>query len=454
MSFVTAFRTHLWTPHIATMARRLQAAAAGDFVVLADETDAVLDTSPFPKLAHSNDFSAFGLPLFPHRNTLWYNADYPLYLLRRQFPAASHIAMVEYDVAVNIGLAALLGHAHANGIDLIAHRLQDADPGWMWRKTALQHFTRPLQAFFPLLIISARAIDHMLARRLEILARGKLVDHDDWPFCETFIPSAIAELPDARMEEIAAHADLANYRNSFALHVDQPESTRGGTISHPVLGGRAYAEKWLKFQPPEEIFAPDSVLSRKLSFCAPDEFVQTLARRLRLKNPPEVEANLAALARQHDWPAALIMPNLALGKPASQSSVCEWSAGATPAQDARGANNGAITGEHGFHTGFEANPWWQVDLAGTFVIESVVIYNRMEFRERCTRMAVYGAADGKDWVLRGAKLDEHRFGGVDGHPYIFRFDPPFAARFIRLDLIGVGFLHLDEIEVYGQTIPA
>jgi len=61
--------------------------------------------------------------------------------------------------------------------------------------------------------------------------------HKDWPFCEAFIPSAIAELPAAQFEELANHAGLASYRNTFPFHVDQPEALAAGTVSHPVRGG-------------------------------------------------------------------------------------------------------------------------------------------------------------------------------------------------------------------------
>jgi hypothetical protein len=450
--FVVALRTHVWDRHVAVMAGRLAAAAgAARFVVLADETLAPLDCAPFETIAHTDDFSAFGLPKFPHRTVLWYNADYPLYLLRKQFPAASHYAMVEYDVAANIDLHALLRHSAASGIDLIAHNIRDCAPEWMWTETAVAHFSRPLQSFFPLLIISGRAVDGLLARRLEIYRNKTPKSYADWPFCEAFIPSVIAEMPAARIEGLAAHADLGSYRNIFPMHVNQPEAAAAGTVCHPVLGGAAFAGKWLKYQKTADIYDADSLLRRQLAWCAPDEFVEALLRHARAQMPPLPEDRLLALAAALGWPRALLGRNLALGQPATQSSVCEWSAKATPEADARGANNGQITGEPGFHTAFEAEPWWQVDLGAATEVARVVVYNRMEFRERCTRMTVSGSVDGNHWVLRGAKLDGALFGGLDGRPYAFRFSPAFSARFVRVGMIGTEFLHFDEVEVYGPT---
>ncbi len=452
-TLVVAMRTHVWNHHVAEMARRLDVAARGvHFVVLADETMAALDTAPFEKLAHTDDFSCLGLPRYPPGRVLWYNADYPLYALREQFPAASHYAMVEYDVGVNIDLAALMRHARETGIDLLAHNFREPLPGWMWTKTAAAHFARPLQAFFPLLVISARGIDHLFKRRLEIRRNREPATDEDWPFCETFLPSAIAELPDAKIAGLAGHAGTLHYRVTGPLHLNDAAAMQHGTLSHPVLGGAAFAEKWLSSERVEDVFDARSALRLQLAHCAPEDYVFSLLRRARAQMPPVPEDRLRALAAELGWPAALLAVNRALNRPATQSSVCEWSNFATPEADARGANNGRITGGAGFHTAFEDGPWWQVDLGADYAVARVIVYNRMEHRERCTRLSVSGSADGESFVLRGAKLDAALFGGLDDNPYVFRFDPAFTGRFIRLTLIGEGFLHLDEVEIYGEPV--
>jgi hypothetical protein len=35
-----------------------------------------------------------------------------------------------------------------------------------------------------------------------------------------------------------------------------------------------------------------------------------------------------------------------------------------------------------------------------------------------------------------------------GGPIYSIFSPPFPARFVRVGMIGTGFLHLDEVEVF------
>jgi len=157
-------------------------------------------------------------------------------------------------------------------------------------------------------------------------------------------------------------------------------------------------------------------------------------------------------AGRADWSDGRILPpkrtNLALHKPALQSSVWHGQ-GKTRREDAAGGNNGDITGGYGFHTAYETDPWWQVDLLEPTEIAEVHVFNRTEIRERCTRMTLSTSADGADWHLQAAKLDATLFGGADGAPYVFKFTPTITARFVRITMIGEGFLHLEEVEVYG-----
>ena len=51
-------------------------------------------------------------------------------------------------------------------------------------------------------------------------------------------------------------------------------------------------------------------------------------------------------------------PNIALQKPARQSSVSPFSRGADPSQDAAGLVNGTISGSFQCHTAKEDRPWW------------------------------------------------------------------------------------------------
>ncbi len=149
-------------------------------------------------------------------------------------------------------------------------------------------------------------------------------------------------------------------------------------------------------------------------------------------------------------------PNLALGKPADQSSVSEWSIGRTTAEDAAGAVSGRITGAYQFHTQVEQRPWWSVDLLDVARIEEIRVYNRVDsagYAKRLRNFHIETSADGADWSMVYTNHDEAMIGGADGSPLIVAFAEPIVARFLKLTVLDSALLHLDQIEVYGELAP-
>lgn len=147
--------------------------------------------------------------------------------------------------------------------------------------------------------------------------------------------------------------------------------------------------------------------------------------------------------------------NIALGKNASQSSRCQWSRGNTPEEDAAGAVSGVISGHGAFHTDGEDCPWWSVDLSETFRLREMRLYNRMDtvvFARRTCRFRIQVALDGAPWQTVFVKDDDSVFGGIDGKPFIWRPETYVAARCIRIQLLGSQFMHLDQVEVYGDRV--
>ena len=82
----------------------------------------------------------------------------------------------------------------------------------------------------------------------------------------------------------------------------------------------------------------------------------------------------------------LSLPNLAMNKPATQSSLSRWSRGSTLEEDAGNAVNGNPSKDYGFHTDHELNPWWMVDLGITAYIHFIRIFNR-QFVPECDATA-------------------------------------------------------------------
>jgi hypothetical protein len=142
--------------------------------------------------------------------------------------------------------------------------------------------------------------------------------------------------------------------------------------------------------------------------------------------------------------------NVALNRPATQSSVSSWSRRPIPAEDASGANNGLITGDQGFHTDREDGPWWQVDLGRPTAIDQVWLFNRQVEAGRLRHFSIHGSVDATDWTILFQKTDTKVF-GENFEPYIARIGDAPEVRFVRIRLDGVDWLHFDECMVFART---
>lgn len=121
-----------------------------------------------------------------------------------------------------------------------------------------------------------------------------------------------------------------------------------------------------------------------------------------------------------------------------------------PSQDAAGAVDGVKNGTYGFHTGADPKPWWQVDLGHAVALDRIVIYNRGDgnVEGRASRLQVLVGNDGQTWTSI-YQHDGTKFSGfVDNKPLVVPGGGK-RARFVRIQLPEPGYLHLDEVEVYG-----
>ncbi|HEX3576687.1 MAG TPA: glycosyltransferase family 2 protein [Rhodopila sp.] len=148
-------------------------------------------------------------------------------------------------------------------------------------------------------------------------------------------------------------------------------------------------------------------------------------------------------------------PNVALHKPTLQSSVLEAPAGEAAGLIATGGgNNGVRNGVYGFHTQFQMQPWWVVDLLGLHRLNEIHIYNRRdrpELAARANELEVMLSADGNHWTTLFSRSDTDPF-GLDGTPLVVKASPALPYRFVQVRLRGNGYLHLQEIEVYGHPL--
>ncbi len=147
-------------------------------------------------------------------------------------------------------------------------------------------------------------------------------------------------------------------------------------------------------------------------------------------------------------------PNLALGKPADQSSVSDFTVGGTAAEQAANVVNGRPTGGAQCRTGDDPFPWWSVDLQQQARVGEIRIYNSVDSVENAQRLKnffVELSSDGENWSMVYVKHDEALVGGVDGKPLIVTLDPPVRARHVKIALVEPGSLQLDQVEVYGEA---
>ena len=90
-----------------------------------------------------------------------------------------------------------------------------------------------------------------------------------------------------------------------------------------------------------------------------------------------------------------------------------------------------------------------VDLGCVRGIHEIIIYNRLDAScgGRARKLRVLISDDGEGWGVLYVH-DGTSFGGVDGFPLRIPCGGN-QARFVRIKLAEVQYLHLDEIEVYS-----
>ncbi|MCS7304285.1 MAG: discoidin domain-containing protein [Thermoguttaceae bacterium] len=121
-----------------------------------------------------------------------------------------------------------------------------------------------------------------------------------------------------------------------------------------------------------------------------------------------------------------------------------------PEEDAAGAVDGQKTGKWGFHTAWEKDPWWQVDLGESVRLGKILLWNRCDAcSERNSHILISISQDAKDWK----KIYQHHgtvfYGQTDGKPLVVA-GQGIQARYVRVHLEGENYLHLDEVEVFAE----
>ncbi|HSH16031.1 MAG TPA: discoidin domain-containing protein, partial [Verrucomicrobiae bacterium] len=119
--------------------------------------------------------------------------------------------------------------------------------------------------------------------------------------------------------------------------------------------------------------------------------------------------------------------------------------------DAAGGCDGVTNGKWGFHTGRDTNPWWQVDLGEVLPLAQVRVWNRSDqasSAERARSFRLLVSNDGREWrhVYQHNGQTFYGYRMPDRTPLVVNLTNT-EGRFVRIQLPGTAFLHLDEVEV-------
>lgn len=148
------------------------------------------------------------------------------------------------------------------------------------------------------------------------------------------------------------------------------------------------------------------------------------------------------------------LPLISVEGKANQSSLCEYSSEkhSTTAEAQRALTEPLQTGP-AFHTGFEKNPWWSLELKQRAHIKQIIIFNRYDIEEyarRLNKFSILKSDDGISWEAFYEKTNTNYIGGEFGEP--LQIETDIIARYIKIVLNGTSFLHLSKINIYGDYV--
>ena len=243
-------RTHYVDAGLRALIDGLRRDDALDVFVLADERRGGLDFGDVPKVALPQDLPQ-SLGLYAETpNLMWRCGDYGLYAARQQLPDYAAFWMMEPDVRIQAAqpLGLLAGFPPPEEVDFLAANLRPAEPDWNWGRTMDPAGGPIWRCLFPLVRLSARAIDLMLDERRQASTSFRAGGGDPlfWPNDEVFTASTLVRrgLVCRDLNDFGQVYDPANF--SFWFPISERELAAGGQegrVYHPVLSGQAYFTK-------------------------------------------------------------------------------------------------------------------------------------------------------------------------------------------------------------------
>jgi hypothetical protein len=241
-------RTHYVDDEVRALIASLAETSLHPVFALVDESRARVEFGSIPKLSLGPDL-AQSLGLYDGCQKLyWRCGDYGLYAARRALPAVARFWLIEPDVRIRLDRPGEFFDRYADDpADLIVSNLRPAEPSWDWGKT-MDDGGPVWRCLFPLVRVTAKALDAMLEARREMGARFVAAGADSqfWPNDEVFTATTLMRQGfDCRDLNAAGEVyEPQSFGYWWPLSDRQVRGEgREGFVYHPVLNGDRYFQK-------------------------------------------------------------------------------------------------------------------------------------------------------------------------------------------------------------------
>lgn len=244
-------RTHYADAQVRALVEALAASSRHPVWALVDESRGPVDFGAIPKIsldAHlPGELGLYGAA----PRLYWRCGDYGLYAARRALPSISRFWLIEPDVRLRLERPGEFFDRFAEDpADLLVSHLRPAEASWDWGQT-MADGAPVWRCLFPLLRISAPALDALLEARREAGARFVASGRDPqvWPNDEVFVATTLMRAGfDCR--DLNAHGEVYDPQSfGFWWPISDRQlqaEGRDGFAYHPVLNGEAYFQKLLQ----------------------------------------------------------------------------------------------------------------------------------------------------------------------------------------------------------------
>lgn len=176
---------------------------------------------------------------------MWHNGDYRFYYVRKFFPDYDYYWLIEYDVFCNAPTyEGFLKKFAENRADLMVtgFRAEKKNGDWYWTQGVNWIYSdcEIYGSLFPVVRLSARAVDFLYQRRLEHVSIFQQATGDKrWIFCELFVPTELMNAGFSCEALNEPHVHL----NNFYMNDDRFFLAPDNQLYHPVKSARKEIEK-------------------------------------------------------------------------------------------------------------------------------------------------------------------------------------------------------------------